>query len=154
MDQILLRIPVLDVWEDALDKAIMDNNVARTRKLLAQQPIYKMINSAMRKLRLRREINRNSLLHVAAFANSTDVARWLIEQGADVNCLNPVGITPLHIAAFQNSWETADLLISRGARLDIRDDRGRTPLDVAQECGNTRMVELLELVDKSGTSGA
>ena len=41
----------------------------------------------------------NSPLHLAAFANSTDVAKLLIAHGALVNAVSDSGGTPLHIAA-------------------------------------------------------
>ena len=51
-------------------------------------------------------------LHSAAQEGETDVAKTLIELGADVNCLHEEGgDTPLHIAASHGSSEVVDLLL-------------------------------------------
>jgi regulator of nucleoside diphosphate kinase len=85
------------------------------------------------------------MLHVAAYANSVNVARMLVAEGHDVNCANIAGNTPLHIAAQYNGWEVADLLISHGAEINTINNEGQTPLDVAVAYENKQLIELLEL---------
>jgi len=55
------------------------------------------------------------LLH-ALDRRSFDVARFLIEHGADVNMSNRGG-TPLHVAISQHAHELVQLLIDRGAEV-------------------------------------
>ena len=57
-------------------------------------------------------------LQVAAWYNSLDVARLLIEHGADIDAKSNDGNTPLHDAAQENSLDVASLLIDRGANTD------------------------------------
>ncbi len=52
-----------------------------------------------------------SLLHVAAEFSHTEVVRFLIDSGADVNAKNLNGWTPLHLAA-RNGWLPGDSQVS------------------------------------------
>jgi ankyrin repeat protein len=80
-------------------------------------------------------------LHGLAEEEHLDIARYLIERGANVNASNDEGITPLHLAA----WPAmAALLLTHGARLDATDQAGRTPLLVlAEEPDREDVIELL-----------
>ncbi len=68
-------------------------------------------------------------LHCAAFWGRPDLARLLIERGADVNALTKRRITPLHSAARMSNVKTARLLLENGAKIDAKDTKGETPLD-------------------------
>ncbi|MEM7176041.1 MAG: ankyrin repeat domain-containing protein, partial [Chlamydiota bacterium] len=83
-------------------------------------------------------------LHYAAFYNSKEVAKILLQHGADVNAKNEDGETPLHYAAFYNNKEVADLLINAGADKNIKDNDNQTPLDLARKEGHKEMIDLLE----------
>lgn len=68
-------------------------------------------------------------LHEAVVSNSDDVARYLIQMGADVNLASEdKGYTPLHQAVRLNFPEMASLLLDSGADPNARDLKGRTPL--------------------------
>lgn len=57
-----------------------------------------------------RNENGNTALHYAALQGSPDMARWLIDRGADVVCTDREGYTPRMIAQTQGHTEVADLL--------------------------------------------
>lgn len=48
-----------------------------------------------------------------------EVAKWLIQQGADVNFQTSKGLTPLAIAVMKNKKEIVSLLIQKGAEVNI-----------------------------------
>ena len=54
----------------------------------------------------------------AAKENRSDIARALIDRGAEVDARAEYGWTPLHAAAYKNSLDVARLLIERGANTD------------------------------------
>jgi ankyrin repeat protein len=133
--------------EEELNKAILNDDAARVAELLNKSFCGIRWRSIFRCLRLSKP-GQNSLLHLAAYSNSVNAARLLIENGEDINYRNGVGDTPLHIAAYYNAWETADLLISRGAHIDIINAAGFTPLDAALNHSNHKLAELLKITAK------
>jgi ankyrin repeat protein len=67
-------------------------------------------------------------LMLAAAKDSTEVARFLIERGADLNARDLQGNTALHEAAYTDSEGVVKLLIGKGADVNAIDLKGRTPL--------------------------
>jgi hypothetical protein len=64
----------------------------------------------------------------AAVFGKTEVARALMEAGADVNIQNQEGSTALHTAAFLCRTEIVELLLAHGADKDLQNIYGSTPL--------------------------
>lgn len=64
-------------------------------------------------------------------AGRLEVARLLLDAGADPNRRCEHGTTPLHFAAWRGPVGMVELLQARGALAWITDDRGRTPADHA-----------------------
>jgi ankyrin repeat protein len=67
----------------------------------------------------------------AALLGDTEIAKFLIEKGADVNAKSRDGSTPLHSAAFLGRAEIAELLIQKGADVNPENYKGETLLDVS-----------------------
>ena len=80
-------------------------------------------------------------LHWAALKGNIDIARHLIENGADVNIKDNAGWTPLHRAVRVTKYDIVKLLIEFGADPFITDNDGKTPLDI---CQNDDIRSLLE----------
>jgi uncharacterized protein len=83
-------------------------------------------------------------LHAALAGPAPEIARSLIDAGADVNAVQQDGVTPLHEAAANGNVELVQLLVSRGADTSARDGKGRTAVDFAREGGRTAVVEFLQ----------
>ena len=80
---------------------------------------------------------RNQALHACiALGNSVEVARVLIEAGADVNATAAGGYTPLHLAASSGNREMVSLLLEAGANRAVPCDQGKIPADYARERGH------------------
>ena len=68
----------------------------------------------------------------AAIHNRTDVVRYLLNNGANVNKQDILGKAALHWVSVMNYTDVMRILLQHGARKDIKDDDGRTPIDVAR----------------------
>lgn len=82
---------------------------------------------------------------MAIFFGHGPLARWLIEQGADVNAAadNTQRVSPLHAAAAVRDRETMKLLLERGADPNCRQQMEYTPLHGAASRGDIEMAKLL-----------
>jgi ankyrin repeat protein len=72
-----------------------------------------------------------------------DVARLLLEHGADVNARNRSSWTPLHVAAKNGRVEVAHVLLKHGADVNARRNDGSTPLHVAANWRKVAVVRVL-----------
>lgn len=84
-------------------------------------------------------------LGVAIFFGHGALARWLIEQGADVNAAagNAARVAPLHAAAAVRDRETLRMLLERGADPNARQQSDYTPLHGAASRGEIEIAKLL-----------
>ena len=84
-------------------------------------------------------------LGLAAFFGHTDVARFLIESGADVDTpsQNGLKVTPLNSATAGRHYEIAMLLLERGANPNMRQSGDFVPLHAAAQNGQIEMVKIL-----------
>lgn len=89
-------------------------------------------------------------LHCAAFWGRDDLAKLLIDAGADVNALTERKSTPLHDAARMGSVKIAKLLLEHGAKPDARDNEGETPLDSSRELRKYRVDDIDKLFRDHG----
>jgi len=72
-------------------------------------------------------MNSTPLISAAVFGK-TEVARALIEAGADVNLQNNEGSSALHTAAFLCRTEIVRMLLENGANKELKNIYGSTPL--------------------------
>ena len=85
-----------------------------------------------------------SPLHVAlTTSNNQEVAKVLIEHGADPNALDKDGQNPLLYALMNGQKEIAEFLIEQGPDPNVSDRDGQTPLHYAATFGYKEMVQLL-----------
>jgi len=83
-------------------------------------------------------------LHSATAGNYTNIARMLIENGANVNVTQKAGLTPLHSAAQHGNLELLILLLENGAEFNIRMEGGKLPADLAREKGFDDIADILD----------
>jgi len=92
-----------------------------------------------------------SSLHFASINNHLEVARLLIDNGADVNSEDINKETPLMLACKMNHKATIELLINKGADVNRRNRNVETALVLSLECSNiddistNKRIEFLEI---------
>ena len=107
--------------EALMFKAVKKGDLATISSLVATNP--GLVHS--------REKDGSTPLHAAAWKGELEVAKVLIDLGADVNALSEndhYGTTPLHAAAHANNRDVVRLLLDSGADASIVNHAGRTPL--------------------------
>jgi len=91
-------------------------------------------------------------MELATQAGRTETAKLLLEAGANINCRDDRGQTPLHrmldnrvrgSSIYPPSKDMAELLLAKGADVNLKDKDGRTPLQLAAESAGGDVVELL-----------
>lgn len=67
---------------------------------------------------------------LACWAGHFDLAKNLIEKGAELNSVNDSDSTPLHRTCFKGDLPLTRLLLESGADFHMCDRMGRTPMDI------------------------
>uniref|UniRef100_A0AAF5Q282 EGF-like domain-containing protein n=2 Tax=Wuchereria bancrofti TaxID=6293 RepID=A0AAF5Q282_WUCBA len=70
-------------------------------------------------------------LHYAIMQSNQELARYLVERGANLNIQDHMGQTPLFLAASQGHVEMVHMLVTAGARRYIPDNMDQTPEEIA-----------------------
>lgn len=102
--------------------ATSENDVALINELIA---------SGLDVNQLDAEMSNNTLLHIAAIHGSDDVAKLLLEKGANVNARNQDGYAPIHFALRNENDSTAQIFLDHGADVNQSDKHGNTVLHYA-----------------------
>jgi len=82
-------------------------------------------------------------LHLAALVGQLEIARKLVESGAEIDATNVRTGTPLHAASNRNHADIVRFLLAAGATVDARDSNQFTPLHFAAQKGSVAVVALL-----------
>ncbi|MEW6357125.1 MAG: ankyrin repeat domain-containing protein [Planctomycetota bacterium] len=138
----------------------------------SQIPVIELLLTWGADAKFRKKRSALTPLHWAALWGYRDIARVLIDHGADVNARNDEGSTPLHYATGERKvvelWTSsfvpiapeADrmaaiaLLIEKGADVNPINAAGRTPLDSARAMDCRNIVKLLQEHGGKGSTAA
>jgi len=84
-------------------------------------------------------------LHFAAYAGNVEVAKLLLDRGADINrrANTKFRNTPLQVSLLTGQEEMAAFLIARGADVRIEQAEGFTALHEAAQIGSEKVITLL-----------
>lgn len=116
-----------------LYEAMKENDSAKVRELIDQGAD---IDS-------RGDPEKYTPLMLACINKNTELAKLLVEKGADVNSSDINKITPLSYAALHGKPELVSLLIEKGADVNNIDLHGNTPLYYAAAKGKLKVAKLL-----------
>jgi ankyrin repeat protein len=82
-------------------------------------------------------------LHSAVSRAHADLARHLLDAGANPNARQSHGWTPLHSAAHNGDAASLDALLDAGADPVATNEEGRSVLELAEESGDAATIERL-----------
>ena len=84
-------------------------------------------------------------LSLAAFFNQTEIAKLLLENGAEPNlhATNPSKVNALHSAVAKENYELCKILIDYGANVNATQMQSVTALHAATHRGNLKLIKLL-----------
>lgn len=96
-------------------------------------------------------------LNAAASSGHCHLLEMMISRGADVNCRDENGQTPMTLACIGKHVSAVKLLIEKGSDLNKRTNKGPTPLMWTCSTGNKKIADLLLIngadIDKSDYEG-
>lgn len=85
----------------------------------------------------------NTAFHHAAWSGHEAVMRILLENGADINAPNKIGMTALHLASQMGHEKLTRFLLDRGADIALTTDNGRVALFLSARSGYSAVTRVL-----------
>ncbi|MEM6573557.1 MAG: ankyrin repeat domain-containing protein [Pseudomonadota bacterium] len=117
-----------------LARAAFDGNLRELKNLVAREG------------ELREDPQQIPALVALAAGNSSErlqIAKWLLEQGADADATAPNGDSAAHFASQLGDTQILGLLSTHRANLNLENQQGKTPLATAAGAGMWPALELL-----------
>lgn len=132
-----IHYAVLHKQSDIVERLVKAGKVIQKADASGLSPLSFAKDHHMASLLLAKGANTNiegksSPLHNAAYHGRLDVARLLLQHGADINQTDVNGETPLHRAAFRQHLDMVKFLVDSGADIHATSSAGkpRTPLQM------------------------
>jgi ankyrin repeat protein len=108
---------------------------ARVGTLIAQQPADVDVNAA--------QADGMTALHWAAYLDSFEIAKLLVDAGANVKAANRYEVTPLSLACANGNSAIVELLLNAGADANTSLHGGETALMTAARTGDAGTIKAL-----------
>lgn len=113
-------------------------DVARKGNLSDIKLLFEKNNSIVNSI----DSNGSSMLILSCYRGNVNVAKFLIDNGADLNYISNNG-TALMACVFKSEFQLVDELIKKLVNLDLTDVNGVTALMLAVQFKNVEMVKKL-----------
>ena len=134
-----LKIKTETELKNKLFEAVWNNNISEVEKALSLRANVNTVD----------KYGNTALIWAVSYGN-TDIAKLLIEHGADINAVLGYGdYTALILACFRGNTDIAKLLLEHNADANVKDHRGMTALLHACWCGNG-CINLIKLLLERG----
>jgi ankyrin repeat protein len=121
------------VHSNSLSSAIESNDIALVASLIAGGSVN--VNA-----RVANDLQRCSLLWLAAKLGRAEIVTLLLDAGARIDDFNDQRETPCHAAVRFGHCRVVEQLIVRRANLSLRDRRENRPVDIAIELGDAAVM--------------
>lgn len=122
-------------------QAVRNNNIDEVRTILKRgADVNDHMNDVITDDGIRDEV---TVLHMAAYLGHADIAKYLLDHGANLHEVDFERKTPMHYAAEKGRIEIIKILMDYGADLHARDRYDRTPLHYATREGRLETTTFL-----------
>jgi len=128
-----------------LHEAVVNTDLVQIKKLLQKGADINQLGP--------RRYGYGSALHLAVREGQLDIARLLIDRGAEVDVLDTKDFTPLHNAAWNGNLEMTELLLDAGADINASTYDGDTPLSLAQNNHQAQVAAFIQAKLKPAVAG-
>lgn len=115
--------------------------------LLGQKDIAKQLIELKSNLDLRTNIRQETALMIAIDNRNTEIAKLLVEKGANLNLQNKSGNTPVMLAVRENMIDVFDLMLKKEPNLNLKDEDDNTALTLIDRSNDNSL--LLYIIDKN-----
>jgi hypothetical protein len=126
-------IVVIVAPSDPLVKAVMDDDVAALKELLAAGANVNALD---------KEYDATPLAEAVARGNR-EMVEMLLRARADVDMKNKRGQTVILYLSMQSTGEIVRALVAAGAKINERDEHGDAPLQIAATLNNTELLRAI-----------
>ena len=116
---------------DELHKELNNDNIEKVKQIINQD--ISLLESP--------NPRGSTPLIVATADGHTELVKFFIKKGADINRANDFGNTPLHYAAWASDFEAFKYLFDKGANIKAKNSRGQTPLQYSCMGGNFEIMK-------------
>ncbi len=123
--------PTIDIWS-----AVSKGNIEELQKHIA-------VNTDLNE---KEPLGGGTLLMTSAVINNIEIAKLLVENGADLEAKNNDGSTALMTAVFFCHPEIVTLLLENGAQVNAKKNSGQTPMDVVAGEWSKELEDVYKLV--------
>ena len=113
--------------------AIQSDDIATIQNLISQNP--ELVNS--------KDQRGFTPLIFATYFDKDAIARFLLEEGADIDAQDASGNTALIGVSFKGNQNIAKILIEKGAKLNVQNKMGQTALIFSSLYNKEQSVDLL-----------
>ena len=139
MEKIMILVSLFVFWAslsasvEPIVQAAKDGDFRTVKTILEKEP--SKLNAI--------DEEKYTALHWACMRAHWDIARYLIEKGADLNVTGGDGAPPVTWAAHHDNVEIVQSMVEKGTKLNIKNLWGMTELHTAIWRGNIQVVEYL-----------
>lgn len=85
-----------------------------------------------------------TLLHMAVTRGAAGDVKLLLQNGAEVNAVTDVGVSPLHRAIYNGDEQIVVHLLEAGANPEMKDKWGNSAVSLAAKSANVNLLTVLQ----------
>ena len=106
-------------------------------------PLIQLMKPTIEEISRKNNSGQN-LLHISIQNKCLKIAKYIIENKADINSKDDKNNTPLHIAVENDDFNIVKLLMAYNVKINVFNNNKETPIDIAYKKNNKLIINYLE----------